>query len=205
RTSGASNSGGSLDQILFSGSGFRAETFGVQAASNGQVGFFAARNFFTDFLNYAGRRWADMPAIMEGLKARVHCPMCTRTVDGLAVPEVRLGRSRLRVMPATCSSCCRKPSSRPQSRKAAIARRNRTSANHPLPVGPLRGGANWQFRFMAPIQTIIFDLGNTLIPFSLALLRARWGDGAAEAAELCNRLESGRMPSAMFRSRMCAL
>ncbi|HWG37189.1 MAG TPA: HAD-IA family hydrolase [Terriglobales bacterium] len=58
---------------------------------------------------------------------------------------------------------------------------------------------------MAPIQTIIFDLGNTLIPFSLALLRARWGDGAAEAAELCNRLESGRMPSAMFRSRMCAL
>ena len=47
-----------------------------------------------------------MPAIMEGLKARVHCPMCTRTVDGLAVPEVRLGRSRLRVMPGQkCVRC----------------------------------------------------------------------------------------------------
>ncbi|HWG37188.1 MAG TPA: hypothetical protein VN690_05675 [Terriglobales bacterium] len=32
--------------------------------------------------------------------------MCTRTVDGLAVPEVRLGRSRLRVMPGQkCVRC----------------------------------------------------------------------------------------------------
>ena len=47
-----------------------------------------------------------MPAVLEGLKARIHCPMCTRTVEGLAVPEVRLGRSRLRVMPGQkCSRC----------------------------------------------------------------------------------------------------
>ncbi|MGH9540766.1 MAG: hypothetical protein ACRD2H_02650 [Terriglobales bacterium] len=32
--------------------------------------------------------------------------MCTRTVDGLAIPEVRLGRTRLRVMPGQkCSRC----------------------------------------------------------------------------------------------------
>jgi len=43
---------------------------------------------------------------MEGLKAKVHCPMCTRTVDGMAIPEVRLGRSRLRVMPGQkCVRC----------------------------------------------------------------------------------------------------
>jgi len=43
---------------------------------------------------------------MEGLKAKIHCPMCTRTVDGLATPEVRLGRSRLRVMPGQkCGRC----------------------------------------------------------------------------------------------------
>ncbi len=47
-----------------------------------------------------------MPAVMEGLKAKIHCPMCTRTVDGMAIPEVRLGRSRLRVMPGLkCSRC----------------------------------------------------------------------------------------------------
>ncbi len=47
-----------------------------------------------------------MPAVMEGLKAKIHCPMCTRTVEGLAIPEVRLGRSRLRVMPGhKCSRC----------------------------------------------------------------------------------------------------
>lgn len=55
-----------------------------------------------------------MPAVAEdvktelktGMKARVHCPMCTRTIEGLAVPEVRLGRSRLRVMPGQkCSRC----------------------------------------------------------------------------------------------------
>ncbi len=47
-----------------------------------------------------------MAAVLEGLKARVHCPMCTRTIEGLAVPEVRLGRSRLRVMPGQkCSRC----------------------------------------------------------------------------------------------------
>ncbi|TAN22784.1 MAG: hypothetical protein EPN33_07600 [Acidobacteria bacterium] len=48
-----------------------------------------------------------MPAAtLEGLKARIHCPMCTRTVEGLAIPEVRLGRSRLRVMPGQkCSRC----------------------------------------------------------------------------------------------------
>ncbi|MGH9519882.1 MAG: hypothetical protein ACRD2D_09530 [Terriglobales bacterium] len=40
------------------------------------------------------------------MKARIHCPMCTRTIEGLAVPEVRLGRSRLRVMPGQkCSRC----------------------------------------------------------------------------------------------------
>ncbi len=45
-------------------------------------------------------------AVMEGLKAKVHCPMCTRTVDGAAIPEVRMGRSRLRVMPGQrCSRC----------------------------------------------------------------------------------------------------
>ncbi len=47
-----------------------------------------------------------MPAVMDGLKARIHCPMCTRTVEGLAIPEVRLGRSRLRVMPGQkCTRC----------------------------------------------------------------------------------------------------
>jgi len=45
-------------------------------------------------------------AILEGLKARIHCPMCTRTIEGVAVPEVRLGRSRLRVMPGQkCTRC----------------------------------------------------------------------------------------------------
>lgn len=47
-----------------------------------------------------------MPAVIDGLKAKIHCPMCTRTVEGLAVPEVRLGRSRLRVLPGQkCSRC----------------------------------------------------------------------------------------------------
>jgi hypothetical protein len=47
-----------------------------------------------------------MPAVMDGLKARIHCPMCTRTVEGTATPEVRLGRSRLRVTPGQkCSRC----------------------------------------------------------------------------------------------------
>ncbi|HZT74761.1 MAG TPA: hypothetical protein VE996_14025 [Terriglobales bacterium] len=47
-----------------------------------------------------------MSAVLDGLKAKIHCPMCTRTVDGLAVPEVRLGRTRLRVMPGQkCSRC----------------------------------------------------------------------------------------------------
>ncbi|MHB8734916.1 MAG: hypothetical protein ACYC6M_06395 [Terriglobales bacterium] len=47
-----------------------------------------------------------MPAVVEGLKARIHCPMCTRTVEGLAVPAVSLGHSRLRVQPGQkCSRC----------------------------------------------------------------------------------------------------
>ena len=47
-----------------------------------------------------------MAAVLEGGKAKLHCPMCTRTIEGLAVPEVRLGRSRLRVMPGQkCSRC----------------------------------------------------------------------------------------------------
>lgn len=47
-----------------------------------------------------------MPAVIEGLRARIHCPMCTRTVEGTAIPEVRLGRSRLKVMPGQkCSRC----------------------------------------------------------------------------------------------------
>lgn len=46
------------------------------------------------------------PDFKTGLKARIHCPMCTRTIEGLAVPEIRLGRSRLRVMPGQkCSRC----------------------------------------------------------------------------------------------------
>jgi len=58
---------------------------------------------------------------------------------------------------------------------------------------------------MADIQTIVFDLGNTLVPFSLAPLRARWGGCAAEAAELCNRFESGQLRPEQFRRRMGAL
>lgn len=47
-----------------------------------------------------------MTAVLDGLKAKIHCPMCTRTVDGYATPEVRLGRTRLRVMPGQkCSRC----------------------------------------------------------------------------------------------------
>lgn len=60
---------------------------------------------------------------------------------------------------------------------------------------------------MAQVQAIIFDLGNTLIPFSLAPLRTRWGHGAraAEAAELCNHFESGRVDPDEFRRRMSGL
>ncbi|MGH9489058.1 MAG: hypothetical protein ACRD2F_11645 [Terriglobales bacterium] len=56
---------------------------------------------------WAGEEVSRMAAaVMEGLKAKVHCPMCTRTVDGAAIPEVRMGRSRLRVMPGQrCSRC----------------------------------------------------------------------------------------------------
>lgn len=44
--------------------------------------------------------------VVEELKAHIHCPMCTRTVDGWAVPEVRLGHSRLRVRPGQkCTRC----------------------------------------------------------------------------------------------------
>ena len=47
-----------------------------------------------------------MPAVIEGLKAKIHCPMCTRTVEGIAVPEIHLGRSRFRVMPGQkCTRC----------------------------------------------------------------------------------------------------
>jgi hypothetical protein len=58
-----------------------------------------------DWVNL-GKEVSRMPAVMDGLKARIHCPMCTRTVEGTAIPEVRLGRSRLRVTPGQkCSRC----------------------------------------------------------------------------------------------------
>jgi hypothetical protein len=63
----------------------------------------AKRNFTDKFLREVE---VVMAAVLEGLKAKIHCPMCTRTIEGLAVPEVRLGRSRLRVMPGQkCSRC----------------------------------------------------------------------------------------------------
>ncbi|MGH9394912.1 MAG: HAD-IA family hydrolase [Terriglobales bacterium] len=55
---------------------------------------------------------------------------------------------------------------------------------------------------MAPVQTIIFDLGNTLVPFSLAPLRAAWQHCGPEAAQLCAELESGGCSAPRFRARM---
>lgn len=39
-------------------------------------------------------------------KARITCPTCTREVEGLALPVVRCGRFRLRVLPGQrCGHC----------------------------------------------------------------------------------------------------
>jgi len=61
---------------------------------------------------------------------------------------------------------------------------------------------NWQLPFMTP-KTVIFDLGRTLIPFSLDPLRPHINQPAV--AELCRSFEAGGMSCAAFRADICRL
>lgn len=47
-----------------------------------------------------------MSAVIVAVKAELLCRMCSRTVEGLAIPEMRLGGSRLRAKPGQrCRQC----------------------------------------------------------------------------------------------------
>lgn len=54
-----------------------------------------------------------------------------------------------------------------------------------------------------PVKTIIFDLGRTLIPFSLEPLRPHLNQPAL--AELCRSFESGRVAREAFPGEVCRL
>lgn len=43
---------------------------------------------------------------MNSMKAHINCPMCTRTVQGFVVPDVRRGRAHFRMASGqTCPRC----------------------------------------------------------------------------------------------------
>lgn len=54
-----------------------------------------------------------------------------------------------------------------------------------------------------PVKSIIFDLGRTLIPFSLEPLRPQLNQ--PEVAELCRRFEAGGLSPAAFHREVCRL
>ena len=51
--------------------------------------------------------WTSMATTLNGIKAKVHCTMCSRVVeDALAIPAAQYGSVRLRAMPGQkCSHC----------------------------------------------------------------------------------------------------
>ena len=55
------------------------------------------------------------------------------------------------------------------------------------------------------IQTVIFDLGKTLVPFDLGRLDANWARCRPEAKLLCERVERGAVDADGFRREMSAL
>jgi FMN phosphatase YigB (HAD superfamily) len=58
---------------------------------------------------------------------------------------------------------------------------------------------------MPPVRTLIFDLGQTLIPFSLARLEPRLAGCREPALELCRRFEAGGLTPESFQAEMCGL
>jgi putative hydrolase of the HAD superfamily len=54
-----------------------------------------------------------------------------------------------------------------------------------------------------PVKTIIFDLGRTLVPFSLEPLRPQLNQ--PDVAELCRSFESGRIAPQAFPGELCRL
>lgn len=56
-----------------------------------------------------------------------------------------------------------------------------------------------------PVDTIIFDIGRTLVPFSFDPIRARLESCRAEARALIERIEVGGLDASAFQRQMCAL
>jgi putative hydrolase of the HAD superfamily len=56
-----------------------------------------------------------------------------------------------------------------------------------------------------PIQTVIFDIGRTLVPFSFDPIRPQLESCKAEARALIERIEVGGIAPAEFQAAMCAL
>lgn len=56
-----------------------------------------------------------------------------------------------------------------------------------------------------PIQTVIFDIGRTLVPFSFDPIRPQLEPCKAEARDLIDRIEVGSVAPTEFQAAMCAL
>ncbi|HUX68594.1 MAG TPA: HAD-IA family hydrolase [Terriglobales bacterium] len=73
-------------------------------------------------------------------------------------------------------------------------------------MGPApRRARNWQSCFWGtclPTRTIIFDLGQTLVPFSFERLRPRLEPCRAQASALVSQLETGELDAARFQREL---